>query len=104
MQSFYSRRSQKHKNYYSQAISLFALLGFALIKAACKKLMKLSPGKAHLLFQAMTSMTMHLVNSYEYSVKIRVKMVLLKAFEFEYNEYILFEAFIVPVQAKTKNL
>jgi len=32
--TFYARRSQKHKK-YSQAISLFALLGFARIKTEC---------------------------------------------------------------------
>jgi len=42
MRSFYTRRSQKHKN-DSQVISLFALLGSVCTKALCKILMKLTP-------------------------------------------------------------
>jgi len=42
MCSFYSSRSQKCKK-DSQGISNFALFGFAQVKAACKKLVKLTP-------------------------------------------------------------
>ena len=41
-QSFNGCRSQKHKK-DSQIKQLFALLGFAHVKAACKKMVKLTP-------------------------------------------------------------
>ncbi len=40
--SFYARRSQKCKK-YSQAVGIFAHLGFGHVKALCKTLMKLTP-------------------------------------------------------------
>jgi len=42
LRSFYVQRSDKCKK-YGQAVNLFALLGSALVKAACKMLMKLTP-------------------------------------------------------------
>ena len=41
--SFYTRRSQKRKN-DSQLKQLFSLSGSACVKAACKMLVKLTPG------------------------------------------------------------
>jgi hypothetical protein len=41
--SFHWRRTQKHKK-YSKVISVFALFGSVCIKAACKTLVKLTPG------------------------------------------------------------
>ncbi len=44
--SFYVRRSQKHKN-DSKVVSLFALSGSACAKAESKMLLKLSQGRVH---------------------------------------------------------
>jgi len=41
--SFYARRSQKRKK-DSQVVNLFTILGYMSAKAACKMLVKLTPG------------------------------------------------------------